>query len=88
MESLRMQLTDLSPVALLAVAVFSLCFGGLITLLLFSPRRNCFFFRWFPEQRALALLIAPSLAILWPIVLVWWMMDHEIIPSDPDFYDD
>lgn len=88
MEYLRMQLTDVPASALVAVAVFSLCFSGLLVLLLFAPRRDCFFFRWLPERRALALMVAPSLLILWPFVLVWWMMEHDIIPSDPDFYDD
>ena len=88
MEYLRMQLTDLPPGALAAAAIFSLCFTGLIMLLVCAPRRDCFFFRWHPETRLLALMVSPSLLILWPIVLVWWMMEHEIIPSDPDFYDD
>jgi hypothetical protein len=83
-----MQLIDLPPAALVAAAVFSLCFSGLMTLLLCVPRRDCFFFRWHPETRLLALMVAPFLLILWPIVLVWWLREHEIIPSDPDFYDD
>lgn len=88
MEYLQMQLIDLGPGALMAAAVFSLCFSGLLTLLLFAPRRDCFFFRWHPEARLLALIVSLSLLILWPIVLVWWLMEHGIIPSDTDFYDD
>lgn len=83
-----MQLTDFPPAALVALAVFSVCFGGLIAVLLFAPRQDAFFLRWYPEKRALALMVAPTLLILWPILLVWSMMEHEIIPSDPDFYDD
>lgn len=83
-----MQLTDLPLEALVASGVFSLCFSCLITMLLSAPRRDCFFFRWHPETRLLALIISPTLLILWPIVLVGWMMKHDIIPSDPDFYDD
>ena len=55
MGHVRMQLADLNPIALLAAAVFSICFSGLIVLLIFAPRRNCFFLRWYPETRLLAL---------------------------------
>jgi hypothetical protein len=57
-------------------------------LLLFAPRRDCFFFRWHPETRLFALIASPSLLILWPLVLIYLLMRHGIIPSDPDFYDD
>ena len=88
MEYSSMQLADLDPLALVAVGTLSLCITGLFVLLLCTPRRNCFFFRWRPETRFLALMAAPSLFILWPIVLVYWLMTHGILPSDPDFYDD
>ena len=88
MESLSMQLAELGPLVLLDIAILSICFTGLLLLLLFAPRRNCFFFRWHPETRLLALMVAPSLLILWPIVLGYWLMTHGILPSDPDFYDD
>lgn len=50
-----------------------LCFivsaTGLLVVLLLAPRRNCFFLRWCPETRFLALLFSPALLILWPVVL-------------------
>jgi hypothetical protein len=54
----------------------------------FAPRRNCFFLRWHPETRLLALIGAPFLIILWPLVLLIWLMRSGVIPDDPDFYDD
>lgn len=81
-----MRLTDMSPIALVAVAVFSICFTGLIVLLVFAPRRDCFFFRWYHETRLLALMAAPFLLILWPLVLLTWLM--RLFPDDPDFFDD
>jgi hypothetical protein len=83
-----MRLADLPPTALVAVAVFSVCFSGLVVVLLFAPRRNCFFLRWHPETRLLALIAAPFLIILWPLVLLNWLMRSGVIPDDPDFYDD
>lgn len=83
-----MRLADLSSAALVAVAVFSACFSGLIVVLLFAPRRNCFFLRWHPETRLLALIAAPSLIILWPLVLLVWLMRSGVMPDDPDFFDD
>lgn len=83
-----MRLADLPPAALLAMAVFSVCFSGLVVVLLFAPRRNCFFLRWHPETRLLALIAAPFLIILWPLVLLFWLMQSGIIPDDPDFFDD
>jgi hypothetical protein len=71
-----------------AVAVFSVCFSGLVVVLLFAPRRNRFFLRWHPETRLLALIAAPLLIILWPLVLLIWLMRSGVIPDDPDFYDD
>jgi hypothetical protein len=72
----------------MAAAVFSMCFGGLVVVLLFAPRRNCFFLRWHPEIRLLALIAAPFLIILWPLALLLWLMRSGIIPDDPDFFDD
>jgi hypothetical protein len=83
-----MQLADLPLAALVAMVVFSVCFSGLVVVLLFAPRRNCFFLRWHPETRLLALIAAPSLLILWPLVLLFWLMLSGVIPDDPDFYDD
>jgi len=83
-----MRLTELNPIALLAVAVFSICFSGLIVILIFAPRRNCFFLRWYPETRLLALMAVPFLLILWPLVLVYWLVRSDLFPDDPDFFDD
>jgi hypothetical protein len=87
-EYLRMQLIDLPPGALVAGAVFSVCLTVLTMMLLFAPRHDCFFFRWHPGTRLLALVFSPYLLILWPIVLVYLMMKHGIIPTDTDFCDD
>jgi hypothetical protein len=81
-------LSELDPIAVIAIVVFSTCFAGLIACLLVAPRRDCFFLRWRPEVRLLALIVAPSLLILWPLVLLNWLMRSGILPDDPDFYDD
>jgi hypothetical protein len=81
-------LSELNPVAVIAILVISACFAGLIACLLTAPRRDCFFLRWHPEVRLLALIVAPSLLILWPLVLLSWLMQRGILPDDPDFYDD
>ena len=83
-----MRLIDLNPLALVAAAFFSLCFSGLIVLLVFAPRRDCFFFRWHPETRLLALMAAPFLVILWPLLLVIWVLNSGYFPDEPDFFDD
>jgi archaellum biogenesis protein FlaJ (TadC family) len=83
-----MQLAELNPVALVAAAIISICIAGLVVLLLATPRQNCFFLRWHPETMFLALMAAPFLLILWPLVLVFWLMRSGVIPRDPDFYDD
>ena len=83
-----MQLGDLNPFALVVAAFFSLCFSGLIVLLLFAPRRDCFFLRWHAVTRLLALMAAPFLVILWPLLLVIWVMRSGFFPDDPDFFDD
>lgn len=65
------------------------CTPLLLTALVFAPRRDCFLFRWRPETRILALLVAPTLLILWPIVLYgWFLRSRGIDPADPDFMDD
>lgn len=70
-----------------------LCFiasaTGLFAVLLLAPRRNCFFLRWRPETRLLALLFSPTLLILWPIVLYGWYLESlGIDPNDQEFGDD
>lgn len=72
-----------------AVICFAACATSLFVILLTAPRRNCFFLRWHPETRFLALLIAPALLILWPIVLYgWFLKSCGIGPDDLDFGDD
>lgn len=83
-----MRLTELNPIAVLDIAIFSVCMTGLIVSLLVAPKRDCFFLRWRPETRLLALIVAPSLLILWPLLLLNWLMRRGILPDDPDFYDD
>ena len=72
-----------------AVLCFLACATGLFVILLAAPRRNCFFLRWRPETRFLALVVAPALLILWPVVLyAWFLKSRGIEPDDLDFGDD
>jgi hypothetical protein len=72
-----------------AVICFVACTSCLIVMLLAAPQRNCFFFRWSPEKRFLALLVSPVLLITWPIVLyAWFLKSRGIAPDDLDFGDD
>lgn len=65
------------------------CFTALLTVLVCAPRRDIFFFRWHPETRFLFLLAAPTLLILWPLVLYgWFLRSRGVDPADPDFFDD
>ena len=71
-----------------AAICFVLCATVLFVILLASPRRNCFFFRWQPETRLLALVFSPTLLILWPILLYGWIIKSSgIDPDDLDFDD-
>jgi hypothetical protein len=73
----------------IAAICFVVCVTVLFVMLVASPWRNCFFFRWSPEMRFLALLFLPALIILWPIVLyVWLVKSGGIDPDDLDFSDD
>jgi len=78
------------PIAAMAAAVcFVVCFTTLFTIILAAPRRNCFFFRWTPPMRFVALMVAPTLLILWPIVLYgWFLKSRGIGPNDPDYFDE
>lgn len=81
--------SNLPLTAQLAVICISLCISALVTLLICAPKRNCFFFRRSPEARFLALLFAPTLLIVWPIVLFGVILKSRgISPDDPDFLDD
>lgn len=72
-----------------AVISFVVCATSLFVIVLATPRRTCFFLRWRPETRFLALLVSPALLILWPIVLYGcFLRSRGIDPGDPDFMDD
>jgi len=72
-----------------AVICIFACASCLFVMLIAAPRRNCFFFRWHPETRFLALLVSPVLLIIWPIVLYgWFLKSRGIDPDDLDFGDD
>jgi hypothetical protein len=66
-----------------------ICITAVLTVLICAPRRDCFFLRWHPETRLLALLVAPSLLILWPVLMYgWFLRSRRVDPADPDFMDD
>jgi hypothetical protein len=72
-----------------AAVCFVVCATVLFMMLIAAPRRNCFFFRWSPETRFLALIFAPAMLIIWPIVLYWWLIQSSgVDPDELDFYDD
>jgi hypothetical protein len=72
-----------------AVVCFVACASWLFVIILTAPRRNCFFLRWRPERRLLALLVSPTLIVLWPIVLYgWFLRSRGIEPDDPEFGDE
>jgi hypothetical protein len=72
-----------------AVICFAACACGLLLILLTAPRRNCFFFRWRPETRFLALLVSPAQLILWPIIVyAWFLKSRGIGPDDLDYFED
>ena len=72
-----------------AVICFVACVTGLFVILLAAPRRDCFFFRLRPETRLLALLVSPTLLIVWPVVLyAWFLKSRGIGPDDLDYFED
>jgi hypothetical protein len=67
----------------------SVCISVLVTALICAPKRDCFFLRWSPAVRVLALVAAPTLLIVWPILLYgWFLRSRGVDPADPDFLDD
>jgi len=78
------------PIGVDAAAIcFVACATYLFVMLIASPRRNCFFLRWQPEIRLLALLVAPALLIFWPVVLIhYFVKSRGVDLDDLDFYDD
>ena len=80
---------DLPITAQAAAICFVVCATGLFVILLATPRRNCFFFRWHPESRFLFLIFSPTLLILWPVILYgWFLKSRGIGPDDLDFFED
>ena len=72
-----------------AVFCFAACATTVLALVIAAPRRNCFFFRWEPEVRFLALVVSPTMLILWPLLLYrWFLKSRGIGPDDLDFFDD
>ncbi len=82
------QFSELPIQAQAAVICFTICATGLFSMLLLAPRRDCFFLRWRTEKRLLALLVAPTMIIVWPIVLFgWFLKSRGLDASDLDFDD-
>jgi hypothetical protein len=78
------------PITAQAAAIcFIVCATCLFVILLFAPRRDCFFFRLSPEKRLLALLVSPALLIIWPVVLYGlFLKSRGIGPEDLLDWDD
>jgi hypothetical protein len=78
------------PIAVHVAAIcFTVCVVTLLVLLITAPWRDCFFMRWSPEVRFLALVVSPAMLIVWPIVLYWWFLKSMGVgPDDLDFDDD
>jgi hypothetical protein len=82
---LFLQLPVTAQVAVICFSAFASC---LLVMLLAAPRRNCFFFRWRPETRFLALLVSPMLIFIWPVVLYAWFLNSLGIDQDDLDLDD
>ncbi len=71
-----------------AAVVCVLCATTLLVMILAAPRRDCFFLRWGPVRRFLALFFAPVLLIIWPILLYGWFLEScGVDPDDLDWDD-
>lgn len=80
---------ELPLTAQLAAICFSLCAAALFAMLMCASRQNCFFLKWHAETRFLALVCAPLLLIVWPLVLYGlFLRSRGIRADDPDFFDD
>jgi len=80
---------ELTLTAQAAAICFVICTSGLLVVLLVAPRRDCFFLRWTPLMRLLALMASPALLLVWPIVLYgWFLKSRGIGPEDLDFFDE
>ena len=78
------------PIAAQGAAIcFVICISGLLFVLLTAPRQDCFFLRWTPPARFLALVVSPALLIVWPIVLYGWFLESRGIgPEELDYFDE
>jgi len=71
-----------------SIVCAAMCVTALLIVLICSPRRDVFFLRWHAEARILALLVAPTLLLLWPILLYgWFLRSRGVDPADLDFDD-
>jgi len=78
------------PFTVIAASIcFVACVTDLLMVLLLAPRRDCFFLRMSVEGRLLALLVAPTLLISWPVVLYGlFLKSRGIGPEDLLDWDD
>jgi hypothetical protein len=82
-------LLDLPVAAQLSAVLFVACATGLLLVLLTAPRQDCFFLRWTAAGRLLALMVAPAMLIVWPVVLyAWFLKSRGIGPEDLDYFDE
>lgn len=80
---------ELPLAAQVAAICFPICIFVLLWVLLTAPRQDCFFLRWTPPVRFLALAISPALLIVWPVVLYgWFLKSRGIEPEDLDYFDE
>jgi hypothetical protein len=79
---------DLPIAAQVAAICFVACAAGLLLVVLTAPRRDCFFLRWPPEIRFLALLASPALLIVWPIELFGLFLRSRGLEWDDLDFDD
>lgn len=80
------QLPLLGQVLIVCCAAF---FTALLVVLICAQRRDCFFFRLRAETRILALMVAPTLLLVWPLLLYhWFLRSRGVDPADFDLFDD
>jgi hypothetical protein len=86
------QFSDLPLPAQAAVICISICLTAPLAILITAPQRNCFFLRWPPETRLLALLASPVMLIIWPfLIFARFLKARGIEPGSQDwddFWDD
>ena len=80
---------DLSLLDQSLIICFAVCATAFLAVLICAPRRDCFFFRWHGETRLLALMVAPTLILFWPLLLYGWFLRRRGIDlADSDLFDD